>query len=1159
MNEPWKIVLFGDISAHFGEFEITRFRTHKIAGLLAYLAYHRGRSHTREALIDLFWPDQDLEAGRNCLSVALSSLRAQLEGTLSPAGSVIVADRSTVRMSSDAVTTDVAEFVHLLGKAEKCASDVEKSVLFRAALNLYRGPLLGGFYDDWIQPHQRHLEEKYFHTLDWLIQDRARRGDIEAAMELAYLGSTMDPLREDIHFGLLKILKQAGRLPEALAHYRRVAEILQRAGSSPSPSLERLGDSLPSQGASPVSADAFERQSETIAAGSVSPAGSAAHGTYTFLWAEAVGDVGAPARPVDEEEERERRARRLETIERCARANGGSALSPERSSLRWSFDGAADALAAALEAQRVLRQDAEEMGGVRMALDTIDLPSGDVDDAAPRRRAFQERLDAVLASAHSGQILCGESTALLLRQDCVLEVGFRDLGRYQLAGDIVRIFQAAAPGLPAAFPPIAAPSGEPASLPLSFNRFFGRVLEIEELSRILLDAPARLVTLSGVGGVGKTRLALETARRLEDRWRGRAFFIPLTGVDTEEAFLRGILTALRVSAPLGTSLSDTAAAAFAEEPTLLILDNFDQLVDSAAGAVREMIERSPRLTCLITSRCLLGLSFEQEFVVSPLSAPPASASFQEAARSETIQFFVDRARIVRPDFQMTAANTGALLSLCHGLEGIPLAIELAAARSSVLTPKQMLEQLSDRFALLSGGKRDAPDRHKTMRAAIAWSHHLLPEDLARSFRRLSVFHGGFTLDAAGRICDDPEIFEHIWRLRQFSLVLAEEAPSGLRYRMLETVREYAAELLAASDEAETIRTRHWRFYYDLAHAIGQKVESSETEAALQCFDEECANLRLALQYPASQDRRLYFASSLHRFWLIRGFLEEGRRRLHELLDEPLAGDPHWRGVAQNAAGALDWADGDLMSAEAMFRGALAAMPEESEQACLLNNLGLVLTEQERLEEAKHYFLESIERYSRLGDTVERAMALSNLARVEECSGDYEGARARLSEAIPVLWRSGNRLALANALRNYGHVLIVSEEFEEARKLFQENWRIRRELNDRSNFPDSLRDMALMAHHSGSPESAARLAALSDHLQNIGRFPSNSTEDARFQILTPLLTGDTHEERRLVDSAAWTTMTEPELLTLAENVASIDRDMPIQHLRIPQTFDYARIR
>ncbi|HLV81487.1 MAG TPA: BTAD domain-containing putative transcriptional regulator, partial [Chthonomonadaceae bacterium] len=354
-------------------------------------------------------------------------------------------------------------------------------------------------------------------------------------------------------------------------------------------------------------------------------------------------------------------------------------------------------------------------------------------------------------------------------------------------------------------------------LPLPLTGFVGRGEELAEITRIL--SAARLVTLVGPGGVGKTRLAIQVARQLAGQISDGAWFVDLAGLSDSAQLPQAIASVLKVQEEREQLLLEVLGNYLSGKQMLVVLDNFEHLVEGGAIIVQGLLERAPGLTCLVTSRQWLGLEGEQEFPVAPLLTPRLPGTPERLLEFGSVQLFVERAQAVRPDFQLTDANATAVAAICDRLEGIPLAIELAAARVAVLTPAQILAHLEHRLDFLMSRRHGIADRHRTLRAAIEGSYRLLPSPLQSLFSRLSVFRGGWTLEAAQEVCEEPEALDPLEQLREASLVVAEvEADSTeIRFRMLETIREFAAEKLKPEWAAD-LRERHRDYFLALAEA-----------------------------------------------------------------------------------------------------------------------------------------------------------------------------------------------------------------------------------------------------------------------------------------------------------------------------------------------------
>jgi predicted ATPase len=541
-------------------------------------------------------------------------------------------------------------------------------------------------------------------------------------------------------------------------------------------------------------------------------------------------------------------------------------------------------------------------------------------------------------------------------------------------------------------PPYSGDSGAPVHLPLSLTRFFGRDGEIAGLQELLSPGgPTRLVTITGPGGSGKTRLALEIARRLSPRFAGGVRFVGLADVRDPQQVPERIAASLGLlPTPLASPL-DQVIKTLRQAGTgasLLLLDNYEQLVTAAGAAlVAELMAGVPDLCCLVTSRQLLQIDGEREFALSPLPVPDHPGTPERLLEFPGVQMFVDRARMARADFPFNGRNAAAVSALCRKLEGIPLALELAAAWSQTLTPAQMLVRLQDRRCradLLASRRRDQPERHATLRATVEWSYDLLSPDLQRFFRQLSVFQGGWTLEAAEFVTEEAQTLQFLTALRERSLILAEERGDAMRFRMLETLREFAEERRredSAAEEIDVLRGRQAEWCLSLAEAAAPHLMGADQAAWLERLQVEQDNLRVALGFFLDREsaKELRLAVALFRFWQARGPIAEAHQWLEKGLEQPRTDDDEAsslqvRAQALEYSGTMAWYRSDV---------ALARV---------------------RLEE-------SIALSRELGDGIGIARAINSFAGMHSITSDTEGARDLLERGLAEMTALGGRAAI----------------------------------------------------------------------------------------------------------------------------------------------------
>jgi predicted ATPase len=626
-----------------------------------------------------------------------------------------------------------------------------------------------------------------------------------------------------------------------------------------------------------------------------------------------------------------------------------------------------------------------------------------------------------------------------------------------------------------------------------------------------------------MGGTGKTRLSLEVARALVEPLSGAVWFVPLA--DISEAMLIPAAIADTLGLPRSGNADplDQVVEALSRQPSLLVVDNFEQVVEAGAALVQTLLERVPSLTLLVTSRQVLGLSSEREMAVSLLPTPQGANTPERLSLCESVRLFIDRAQSVRPDFQVTGHNAPALAELCARLEGIPLALELAAARAQVLTPAQMLLQVERRFDFLVSRKKDVMARHRTLRGAVGWSYSLLSPPLRRFFCHLSVFRGGWSSAAAEVVCEEPLALDLLAQLRECSFVLVTEEADVMRFRMLECLREFAAELLP-EDEAQEVARRHARYFTGLAEEAETYLNGPQQTEWYARLEVEHDNFRAALNF-CSQDENLQseaaalrLAGALYRFWLVRGYYTEGRQWLADTLASPIA-QAHTpaRAKALNAAGGMarvqsDYAaarslheeslelcqelgdklgiansfgylgivasiQNDYAASRSMFEESLVLFRELENKGGIANslmNLGDVAKQQGDYAAARLLIEQSLTLYRELGDKLCITISLGNLGSVAQEQGDYAAARSLYEESLAIKKELGNKGGIANSLMNLGLVALGQDDYAAARTLFEEGLALSRELRDKLKIAISLGNIGIVAHAQGDYAAAHTL-------------------------------------------------------------------------------------
>jgi predicted ATPase/DNA-binding SARP family transcriptional activator/class 3 adenylate cyclase len=1101
MDARWRIDLLGGLRAEGCDRVITRFRTQKTGGLLAYLAYSMERRHPREELTELLWPESDLSAGRQSLNQALYVLRRQLEPPGVPSGAVIVADRFSVQLNPAACATDVAEFEAALQAASRASSRAEEVERLTEAVALYRGELLPGHFEDWVLQERERLAEAFHQALDPLIAHEWQAGHLPGALQWARRAVSADPLREEAHRELIRLLAAAGQPAAALRQYRELERLLkEKLAAEPEAATRALVRELeradtPSQPPPVIlpGRDGWLPVAEGVASPSVAATATAPlpTGTVTFLLTDVEGHTALWERTGDVFPAA--LASHRDLLRHRFREHSGYEVKELGDGFLVAFPRAADALACALASQQALMAHPwpQAVGAlpVRMALHTGDVQP----EQGDYHHLTVNHAQRMLVTGHGGQILCSEATAALLRRELEPGVGLVDLGVYRLR-DVAapeRLFQVDYPDMPRReFPPLKTEAGYVSHLPLSFTRFFGREEEIHQLRDLLLPAeegrpgdPARgrLVTLTGPGGTGKTRLGLAVAAQVQEAFHGAIWFVALADLTDPQLIVDQTMSALRLPRSPGAEPLEQVVAALTRQPALLLLDNFEHLAAEGATLVRTLLERVATLTVLVTSRQRLNLPGEREFPVPTLPTPTNTDTLEELSRCESVRLFIDRAQAVRPDFQVTVRNAAAVAALCERLEGIPLALELAAARVSVLTPAQMLAHLERRFDFLVSRSSHTTPRHRTLRGTIDWSYELLSPELQQFFACLSVFRGGWTLEAAEAVCEQPLALDQLEQLRECSLVLAEDASGETRFRLLETLREYGLECLAASGEAERAWRRHAEFFLALTEAAEPGLKGPDQVVWLDRLEREHDNLRAALTCSIEKgeaELSLRLGEALWRYWQVRGYFAEGRERLAAVL--ALAGASEFkaaRAEVLHGAGLLAYDQSDYSNARTVNEEALIIRRQLGDQrgiAASLNNLGHVARLQGDYALARALYEESLAIGRDLGDKQGLTVSLNGLGLVHCHQGDCAAARPRLEESLAIGRELGDKRRISISLKNLGLLAQEEGDYSLASALLEESLVIAQELSDRLGMARSLHNLGTVALRRGDYTAARAL-------------------------------------------------------------------------------------
>jgi predicted ATPase/class 3 adenylate cyclase len=802
------------------------------------------------------------------------------------------------------------------------------------------------------------------------------------------------------------------------------------------------------------------------------------------------------------------------------------------------FPTALGALKSALAAQRGLFSEAwgDEIGALRarMALHTGTTHERDGDYFGPP----VNRVARLLSAGHGGQILLSSSTQELVRDHLPPETHLRDLGERRLK-DLSRperIFQLTAPDLPSEFPPLKTLETHTNNLPLQATPLIGREREVEAVCGLLRSPETRLLTLLGTGGTGKTRVGLQVAAELVDDFEDGVFFVPIAAITDPTLVAPTIARALGLSEGGARPAEELLEGYLRDRRTLLLLDNLEQVLE-AAPVVDRLLSTAAGLKILATSRTPLGLYGEYEFPIPPLSLPDPESlpPLENLTEYEAVRLFVERARAVRPDFSLAEDNAPAVVEICERLDGLPLAIELAAARIKLLTPQVLLDRLGNRLKILTGGARNLPERQRTLRNAIEWSYELLDEGEKMLFGRLGVFSSGATLEAMEAVCDTEgdlptDVFEGASSLLDKSLLRQEEGAGGEpRFVMLETIHEFANAKLEGSGEAEAVRRVHAEYFLALAEEAEPMLWGAEDAAWLERLEQEHDNMRAALHWAIEHEEgelALRVGGALRWFWYMEGYYSEGRRWLEVALGKEGPASAEARIKALAGVGFLAVDQGDLDRAEAAADEGLELSTQAGSSSLGTADFKNILGELARLrgehQRAARLVQDSLALHQEAGDKLGIAWSLGNLANVAGDRGDHERAKqlyeeglalsrrlgsaellgaylislgsesllegeperaiALNEEAAELFRKRGRRGGLQHILDNLGRATLLRGDYERAETLHKESLRVSQDLGDKLIASDSLEGLACTAGAQGEAERSAILFGAAEGLR-----------------------------------------------------------------------------
>lgn len=708
--------------------------------------------------------------------------------------------------------------------------------------------------------------------------------------------------------------------------------------------------------------------------------------------------------------------RHNELLRQAIAAHNGYEVKTIGDAFMVAFGTPLDAALCALEIERLIEAEPfEEVNGlrVRIGLHTGDIQPSDGDYFGnPVNRTAR-----IEAAAHGGMILLSEDTAQRLEESLPDGASLIDHGFHTLKdlGAPLKLFGLTHVDLPVRdYPRLNTLPPELHNFPAELTSFVGRDREIQELTQLMVEGKKRLITLTGPGGTGKTRLSLQVAAECVQHFKHGMWLVELAGVSRAQDVPGAVAIALGIPLSTDGDVKSQVIAHLKTRTCLLVLDNFEQVVE-AARFVNDLMKQCANVSIIISSRELLQIAGEQEYPLEPLGLPPDSVTLKTWQQYASLRLFVERCMAARPAFSVTEDNLGDVVTICRRVDGLPLAMELTASLARGMTPQQIVPRLQDRLRVLASSRRDLEPRQRSMRGAIDWSYDLLTEDERALFAELSVFVGGFSAEAVEAVCETPMAFDLIFTLRDKSLVRGVEVDGEMRYSMLETLREYAKEKREAENISPDLSARHAAYYLEQAQSWSAQLDGSETAVAQRHFQREIDNMRAAMDLAVRRDDCELvsgYGRALARFFITKGLYEEGDQRL------------------------------------ATAEGACRQGGDQTSLALLLLQRGRIAMQRANLDAAQEFYQASYDISKQIGDTKRLVPPIVNLGIIAFYRNDYPQAESIWEEGLHLAVETNQPGYEAKLLDNLGILATNKGDFEASTQYYQQALHIHRQARDK---------------------------------------------------------------------------------------------------------------
>jgi predicted ATPase/class 3 adenylate cyclase len=873
-------------------------------------------------------------------------------------------------------------------------------------------------------------------------------------------------------------------------------------------------------------------------------------------------------------------------------ANGGQVFQILGDAFQAAFRLSTDGLCAAIQAQRVLQS--KEWGATGPLKVRMGLHTGPVElDPLPGPTGVQEytvchtlnRAARVMSAGYGGQILVSQETKSLIERDLPDGVRLRDLGQHQLKGmrRLEHIYQVIVEGLPQDFPVLATGVTHPNNLPVEMTSFVGREKEIAELIRMLGNRSTRLVTVTGAGGMGKTRLALQAADGMLDLYVDGVWLVELVSLSDPILVPQAVAQTLNIRELPGHPVMEVLEEYLSKKHLLLILDNCEHLTRATSDLASRLLRTCPHLQIMATSREILGVGGEITYLCPSLLPPninttntrSPAADFNAVVGSAAVQLFTERALIAFPGFRVDEKNASIVSGICQQLDGIPLAIELAAARVRLLSVEQIANRLDNAFQLLTGGSSSALPHHRTLKALIDWSYDLLTPTERTILLRLSVFAGGWDLDAAEAVGGAEEIetwqvLDLMTQLLDKSLILVDATVDGKnRYRMLETIRQYAYDLLLGMEGYPAVRKRHLEYFSRMAEEAAPRLWDKEQGEWSRRLAIEKDNLRGALHWALSRETAesdeiesgARMAAALWNYWYLYGVMEEGVRWLAVALQRSPQ-QSHTRARLLSAEGTFAWQQGNLPAAASRMRESLnlfSLLEDTSGLAEATHMYGHIVFDQQNYTEAERVFKESLSIYESLGDSDVRIALIGDLGMVACHQGDLSLARGYYEQSLTLSIQNGVKDCEARSYILLGDITRQAGDYKKAEELYEKSLRIFRNLNISREIACTQQKLGFIAIHRGEINQAQVLFRESLALQHEAGNQQGVAE-CLAGLASVMVMKEEDEEAAIYFGAAIQILTRTGLPMAPADMAEWERDEAVARSRCnPQCFEQARAK